>query len=268
MKQIFFKIINKILRKLNLLLLPLNRYHNDVGILFNLKLKDYYNEIKRFFSNEPIVFDVGAHVGETAALYNNIFENAKIYNFEPNQKFFKKLKENIKFLNPKNKNKFIPHSIALSNHIEKKEYYEYSNPVLSGFYKIDDKISADISKPVNLVDKFTMMTETGDTFCQRNNIKNIDFLKINVQGYEIEVINGFTQMLKDKKIKFILAEFDYTGRYEKKVRITDLESLLSNYDYELFDFLVLRKRKQDKIKITHGYAIFTNKIINESGNWK
>ena len=268
MKQIYGKIINKILRRFNLILLSLNRYQNDIGLLYDLKLKDYYNEIKRFFSNEPIVFDIGAHVGETAVFYNDIFENSKIHSFEPNKKFFYKLKENVKLLNQKNKNKFIPHNIALGNHVEKKKYYEYSNPVLSGFYKIDDKISSDIKKSSDLVYKFTMITETGDIFCKRNNIKNIDFLKINVQGYEPEIITGFSQMLKDKKIKFILAEFDYSGRYEKKVKISDLENLLSNYEYEFFDFLFLRKRKQDKIKITYGYIIFTNNIINQSSNWK
>ena len=50
----------------------------------------------------------------------------------------------------------------------------------------------------------------------RVGIKDIDILKINVQGMELEVIKGFENMIKSNSIKVILAEYDYTNRYEKK----------------------------------------------------
>lgn len=49
-----------------------------------------------------------------------------------------------------------------------------------------------------------MKTETVEKFCKRNNIDVIDFMQINVQGYEPEIISGFENMLKNKKNSYLL----------------------------------------------------------------
>ena len=47
---------------------------------------------------------------------------------------------------------------------------------------------------------------TIDSYCQKQNIKSIDILKMDVQGNEINVLKGAKQMLKEKRIKLIFTE--------------------------------------------------------------
>ena len=261
------KIINKIINKFNLTLLLTERYQNDKNTLIELRLKDYYLEIKKFLSEEIIIFDVGACDGSTALLYNEIFENFTMHLIEPNSIYLKKLKLNLEKIPNRNNNKFITHQVALGEKNEVKEYKEFTDPVLSGFFNINNDISNSVGKPAELVKKIKMKTETGDQFCKKNNIKVIDFMQINVQGFEPEIISGFEDMLKNSKIKFLLVEFDYTGRYERTVKISDLENRLSPYNYGLFDFILLRRKKADKIKLSYGLALFAKKEINDNINW-
>ena len=47
-----------------------------------------------------------------------------------------------------------------------------------------------------------------DIFCLENNIKQIDFFKMNVQGYEYNIFLGAKKLLENKAIGYIQFEFD------------------------------------------------------------
>ena len=66
----------------------------------------------------------------------------------------------------------------------------FHNPSYDSFAKID---------PILLKIKI----ETLDEFCKKNNIEKIDYLKIDTEGSNFDVILGATEMIKNKKIKYI-----------------------------------------------------------------
>ena len=110
----------------------------------------------------------------------------------------------------------------------------------------------------------------GDNYSFSKQIKDIDILKINVQGMELDVLNGFENLLKSSNIKVILSEFDYSNRYQSSNTIGDLENFLKKFNYGLFDIALLRRKKIIDhnnnlwfLKIRHGYVIFANKDIIE-----
>src|SRR5690606_28389352 len=47
-----------------------------------------------------------------------------------------------------------------------------------------------------------------DEFCEQNNLLQIDWMKIDVQGYEIHVFEGMKELLAQRKIKNIVFEFE------------------------------------------------------------
>jgi hypothetical protein len=74
---------------------------------------------------------------------------------------------------------------------------------------------------------------TLDDFVYENKIKNIDFIKIDVEGYEVPILNGASKSLKNGIFKFIQIEYSQqwveVGGSLKKV----LE-LISELDYSLY----------------------------------
>ena len=63
------------------------------------KLSKIINKIA--FYKQPIIFDVGGNEGESIDFFLNLFDNPKIYSFEPEKKSYQKL------LNKYGKNKAI-----------------------------------------------------------------------------------------------------------------------------------------------------------------
>ena len=121
-------------------------------------------------------------------------------------------------------------------------------------------------------------TQTGDSYCKKNNIKNIDFMKIDVQGSERDVLEGFKIMLKKNNIKIIIVEYDYTDRYNSKGKIADFENFFSKYGYSLFDIISIKRKllknyliSNDyllRIKVQYGLLLFANRKISKDQLYK
>ena len=85
-----------------------------------------------------------------------------------------------------------------------------------------------------------------DDFCNDHKIFNIDLLKIDTEGHEKEVLEGALNLIKEKKIKYILLEFHLSKMY-KNYCTKDLENFLDNYNFRLlkkykFPFLFFEDR--------------------------
>ena len=84
------------------------------------------------------------------------------------------------------------------------------------------------------VQKFQSKMITLDTYCEEKKIKQIDILKIDVQGFEDKVLDGAQNLLKASKIKLIQLELIFTEIYEKPLSIYDVEKFLIPNKYKLF----------------------------------
>ena len=76
-----------------------------------------------------------------------------------------------------------------------------------------------------------------DTFMQEHDISNIDFLKLDVEGCNFEVLEGFGDRLSDIKCIHLEAEHAlYIDYKEKNYLYTDIERLLKKNGFELVFF--------------------------------
>lgn len=143
------------------------------------------------------IFDVGANIGNYTLLLKKEFKDkAIIYSFEPSRITFDRL-----LLNVKDCNNIVSYNFGFGNKNEEVILYTNSDASeLASVYKrkLDHfKIFMDKTE--------TICIKTIDSFCNDNNIKHIDFLKLDVEGNEINVLNGAKQMLNE--INFIQFEF-------------------------------------------------------------
>lgn len=150
-----------------------------------------------------IAFDVGCR--EDSLLLGL---ECEVHYFEPNTEFFNQVK------NKPNKNKkALFNNFGLGNTESKLTYYKNHQSFfhrIKTCYQDNDITIFDIKKAI--------------TYITNNNIEFIDFLKIDVEGYELYVIQGFEDYLS--KIKII--QFEYGGTYiDANIKLIDIINILS-----------------------------------------
>jgi len=195
------------------------------GELFFLK-----NELLKIVGSSPLIFDVGANIGNYSRLAKNCYPNAKIYAFEPNPESFKVLNSNR-----------IPD-------IESFELGFGKLPSVSRIYtnkKISNSEHASLLKDVFLelhketdIISHVVQISTIDSFCSSHSIDKINFLKIDTEGFEYEVLLGATQMIESGRVEVIQFEFNEMNIISK-VFLKDFYALLS----PRFNFYRLKRDK-------------------------
>lgn len=146
------------------------------------------------------IFDVGANIGEWTRLASRAFPTSKIHSFEPVPATFQKLSENSG-----GKQNIQLNNIGLSDApgeltIHHSADANYLATCVSGFVLPFHGIETQAVK---------IAVTSGDLYCQKNNIPSIDLLKIDVEGYENNVLTGFSGMLSAGKIKIIQFEYGF-----------------------------------------------------------
>jgi hypothetical protein len=78
--------------------------------------------------------------------------------------------------------------------------------------------------------------ETVDAFCESNDIESIDLLKMDVQGWEMEVIHGAENMIEENKVQFILSEVAFRRADEDMQHFSELNDYLEGAGFWLCGF--------------------------------
>lgn len=75
---------------------------------------------------------------------------------------------------------------------------------------------------------------TLEEFCESNGIKFIDSLKIDTEGYDLEVLKGSSELLKKSSIAFIEAEVGMNPKNNLHVDFLVIREYLKSYNYFVF----------------------------------
>tara|TARA_B100001029_G_C15016509_1_gene427695 strand:+ start:356 stop:1093 length:738 start_codon:yes stop_codon:yes gene_type:complete len=209
-----------------------DRYHQFKIFKFLKK-----NHIKKFEN----FFDIGAHHGESVVLFLNNFEIKKIVSFESSPINFEKLKKNLPYLQFKYKETEIQiNNITLGaeNKTGKlKHIDESSSSTLnkintnSNYFKKKKKLLYGRSKE-NFYKEFEINISTLSDYITNNNLKNIDFIKIDTEGYEYEILKGLKESFKI--VNFIMFEHHYHDMLLKNYTFSNVHELLKLNNFKQF----------------------------------
>lgn len=172
-------------------------YENDENSDLNTNGERYFirNILKRL--NPGVVFDIGANRGEYSEMIIQAGIPAKIHCFEPDGRVFKELQ-----------NKFqSKDSIQLNNFGlgEKQGKSSFNlNVDDPGLNSILDMNTVGYSYRNTVVE---INLDTIDNYCLTNGIKRIDFIKIDVEGFEIPILKGGINTFKEGKVGAV--QFEY-----------------------------------------------------------
>lgn len=179
-------------------------------------------------AKNPIIFDVGAHYGESEKEFSRNFINSSIYCFEPFKPSFLVLKNNVS-------NKTYIFNIGFSDIAGKFDFHSNLADPTNSLLSLEDNAHKiwglkKLSEKQSVTCEFT----TIDEFVFSEMINHIDLLKIDVQGAEYKVLSGAKKMLSKNAIKIIFMEIIlapiYVGQWGIELYIKEMAS----YGYELY----------------------------------
>ena len=145
------------------------------------------------------VFDVGANIGDWTALALEINPKLKIHCFEPSVATFQRLQARHGGMQVRCNNIGLS---SLSGELTLHVFADGSEE--NSIYRrqgLEDGWGRTPQSKTGLV-----RVETLDGYCQRVNLQIIDFLKVDVEGHELEVFKGAKRMLENGAIKRIQFE--------------------------------------------------------------
>jgi FkbM family methyltransferase len=112
------------------------------------------------------------------------------------------------------------------------------------FYKTQGEASSSLlpsAKSGTFVDHHTVLSETYevkvdslDNYAAANKINRIDILKMDVQGYELHVLQGAKDILSQQKVDLIYSEIWFTAAYQGQALYEDIALYLRNFGYCTF----------------------------------
>jgi FkbM family methyltransferase len=162
--------------------------------------------VKNLIGSGMIVFDIGANRGDYSFLLSKLVGNSgKVYSFEPTSSTFQKLQARIDKSEVSNIYAFQKAIFSENTRIEFNEFpEEYS--VWNSIGKPQMLDPKGLNTYVPIVKTEIVEAITVDSFCQEQGIEKIDYLKIDVEGAESDVIQGASNLLTKKAIRFLQFE--------------------------------------------------------------
>ncbi len=197
--------------------------YNWFKVTTNIKFKNYdecletynkrlYEKHKDFIYHNKVIYDIGAQFGDYLIIWNKIYNN-QVYGFEILKDNYQKSIENLKLNNYSNSEK---EGIKLFNLGIGKSDYIYGN----------------------ITNSMLMLSNSGEKY-KTEQIQNLpinqkpDMIKIDVEGFEIEVLQSLKSIIDECKPDFIIEVHSYDLKKE-------VLRLLQNYELKHEDVVIKR----------------------------
>jgi len=218
-----YKVLRKIARKFGYDIIL--REPSKTGI-------DPYIDMARIVKTEqPMLFDIGANYGQTIDDFREVFKNPMIHSFEPSPEVFGPLKNKVSRINNVsvwNYGVGASQGSLLLNENNQQNMSSFLEIGNDGWGEIDHKTKVPII--------------TVDEFCEDHNIERIDVLKIDTQGFELEVLKGALNSLKAGNIGLLYFEVTFIDMYRGLPGLDELYKFAKDNGFELVAIYPIKYR--------------------------
>ena len=180
------------------------------------------------------ILDIGAYDGTDSIYLSRIFNNSKIFSFEADINNYNRLVKNTAY-----RNNIHTINKAVSNYTGEIDFFasadlgeEKNNMDASGSILKPTKKNTEIWKNMTFKEPVKLPCVSISEWALKENINNIDFIWMDVQGAELLVLEGAGKLLTG--IKGIIAEiWDDSTYYEGCVEFEKLTSFLKKNNFRL-----------------------------------
>ena len=183
-----------------------------------------YETAIKYVKDDTIVLDIGANFGQLSVLLSKCKKNVEVYSFEASKYIFEILKKNVQI---NNANVKLFHNLV-GNETEQELFIKKLN------------ISKFNTYGSNMIEKTEVRNENSRNIEKINSIKiddiffdkEISFMKIDVQGYDLEVLKGSKNTIIKQQMPII---FEYEEDFAKDFNYTfkNFENFIDEINYKI-----------------------------------
>lgn len=217
--------------------------------------------IHYYLRKNSIVFDIGANMGfYTIWMSRSIDELGQIHSFEPDTKNFKRLSQNISI--NQFKGQFHPNNVAVSKKNGKMK-------MTIGFDGENHLVPINFGGNSSLINVVCL-----DDYCYQHNISRIDFIKIDVEGFELDVLKGGINLLTQKNVDVIQLELNRalinsgTTPVEIISFVEQIGYTFCTYDFKTNKIIPTTVNDEHENYFIINNLTNVNKILAENKLWK
>lgn len=221
----------------------------DPGDSLNLSINGVYGELDTKIVREQIkegdiVIDVGANIGYYTLIFAQLVgKSGKVFAFEPEPKNFEILKKNIEINNYDN---VIVEQKIVSEKCGKMKLYVSNS----------DIVGHRIQQMGNLENFVEVESVTLDDYMKKLNLdEKVNFIKIDVEGAEPNVLEGSKEILEKNNHLKIFTEFNRAVVKNYGTDPKKMIDLLYEKGFEIY----LPNYKDNKINLTNADELLTSK---------
>ena len=186
--------------------------------------KKVYETAIKYIKEDTIVLDVGANFGQLSVLLSNYKKNVEVYSFEASKYIFEILKKNVQV---NNANVRLFHNLV-GNETEKELFIKKLNISRFNTYGSNMIEKTDTQKDDSLnIEKINSIKIDDIIFD-----KKISLMKIDVQGYDLEVLKGSKKTIIKHQMPII---FEYEEDFAKNFNYTfeSFENFIDEINYKI-----------------------------------
>lgn len=175
-------------------------------------------------TRSPTVFDIGANKGQTIELMLRVFDKPVIYSFEPSASLASVLQ--VQFAS----RGVVVESLAMGSQVGERSFIQYTDNELSSFLEVSSNSENPFAK-VEEAQRQRVPISTVDHYTSEKRINAIDILKIDTQGFDLEVLKGASGIISGAGIKLIQVEILFEKLYEGQCTAGQLIDWLGERHY-------------------------------------
>jgi FkbM family methyltransferase len=179
----------------------------DLSMFSEIWHNKFYNPEGFEINKNDIVFDIGANNGFFSVYAAEKAVNGKVYAFEPVPYLADKIRKTASLNNFKN---IIVENLAIGKGTDSKHVF-YISKEHNGCHSLYERKGQ--------LEKIEVSVTNLEKYCKDNNVSEIDFLKLDCEGAEYEIITKESVDLIKNKIKIISMEHhdDITGHTHSEI---------------------------------------------------
>jgi FkbM family methyltransferase len=202
--------------------LNVTRYHPRLDLIGIDSMSDVRHLLDGV--ERPVVFDVGAHAGDTVEIFRHVLPTCELHAFEPGPATFKGLE-------------------AATGGMRDVHLVNAGVGAVSGRAMLIESDHSNLSSFLppgevwgHVVGETPVEMTTLDDYCLRAGVDRIHLLKSDTQGYDFEVLKGAATLMSRGAVQLVLTEVIFSRLYEDIAPFDEMYRLLRENGFRLVAF--------------------------------